>query len=232
MVADGARDADAARRRQPLQPRRDVDGVAINVAAVGDHVAEIDPDAKSQAALLGEIEIALGHCALNFASTAHRVDHAGKFRQHAVTGGFDDPAVMLVDLRIDQFAQMRLDAFVRAFLIGAHQARIAHHIGREDRGETACGGRCGHWPGDDNFRAEINLLRAGKRRFSSDWSASSIAAHSPSRNSAGSISLLTMPARSVRPARARKCPRPGGTMPSLSISPARSSARSTRSPKC
>ena len=48
----------------------------------------------------------------------------------------------------------------------------------------------------------------------------------------GSISLLTMPARLVRPARARTCPRPGGTMPSLSVSPARSSARSTRSPKC
>src|SRR5215470_16525453 len=47
MVAHRARDADAARCRQPLQPRRDVDAVAINVAAVGNHVAEIDPDAKS-----------------------------------------------------------------------------------------------------------------------------------------------------------------------------------------
>jgi K+ potassium transporter len=41
----------------------------------------------------------------------------------------------------DRFAQMRLEAFVRAFLIGTHQARIAHHMGGEDRGETAGGGR-------------------------------------------------------------------------------------------
>jgi hypothetical protein len=36
MVADGARDADAARRRQSLQPRCDVDAVAVNVVAVGE----------------------------------------------------------------------------------------------------------------------------------------------------------------------------------------------------
>ena len=29
----------------------------------------------------------------------------------------------------DQLAQMCLEAFVRAFLIGAHQARITRHIG-------------------------------------------------------------------------------------------------------
>jgi hypothetical protein len=55
MIVDRARDADAARPRQPLQPHRDVDAVAINIAAIGDHVAEIDPDAKAQAALFGEI---------------------------------------------------------------------------------------------------------------------------------------------------------------------------------
>src|SRR5438552_212577 len=69
---------------QPLQPHRDVDTVAINVAAIGDHVAEIDADAKSQAALLGEIQVAVGHCAMNFGGAAHRVDYAGEFRQHAV----------------------------------------------------------------------------------------------------------------------------------------------------
>src|SRR5437868_2924156 len=60
---------------------------------------------------------------------------------------------------------MRLDALVRAFLIGAHQARIAHHIGGEDRGKTAGGGRSGHCSGGDNFRTELNLLRAARRQF-------------------------------------------------------------------
>ena len=47
---------------------------------------------------------------------------------------------MLADLRVDELAAMRLEAFVRAFLVRAHQARIARHIGGEDRGETADSG--------------------------------------------------------------------------------------------
>src|SRR5205814_4849108 len=61
-----------------------------------------------------------------------------------IAGGLDDAPVMLADFRIDQFAQMRLEALVRAFLIGTHQARITHHIGGEDRSETAGYGRGGH----------------------------------------------------------------------------------------
>src|SRR6266566_574038 len=73
----------------------------------------------------------------------------------AVACGLDDPAVMLADLRIDQFDEMRLEAFVRALLISTHQARIPHHISGEDRGETAGGGRGGHCSGGANSRAEF-----------------------------------------------------------------------------
>jgi hypothetical protein len=74
--------------------------------------------------LLGEVQIAVGHPALNFAGAEHRIDYAGEFRQHAVAGGLDDPAMMRADLRIDQFDEMRLEAFVRALFIRTHQARI------------------------------------------------------------------------------------------------------------
>jgi hypothetical protein len=49
---------------------------------------------------------------------------------------------VLSDLRIDQLPAMRLEAFERAFFVRLHQARIAGHIGGEDRGETA---RRGHY---------------------------------------------------------------------------------------
>jgi len=137
VVADGTRDADATRRCQSLQPHRDVDGVAVNVAAVDDQVAEVDTNAKPQAARLGKLQITVDHRALDFGSAAHRVDDTGEFRQHTVTGGLDDAAVMLAGLRVDDFAHMRLEALVRAFLVRSHQARIADHIGREDCGETA-----------------------------------------------------------------------------------------------
>jgi hypothetical protein len=50
---------------------------------------------------------------------------------HYTTAG---TAPMLGDLRFDQFAEMRFQAFVRALLIGSHQARIAGHIRGKDRG--------------------------------------------------------------------------------------------------
>jgi len=52
--------------------------------------------------------------------------------------------MVLCDLRLDQFAQMRPEAFVRTFLVRAHQARVTRHIGGEDRGKTAGRGHsCG-----------------------------------------------------------------------------------------
>ena len=85
----------------------------------------------------GSIGLAVDHPALHLGGAAHRVDDAGEFRQHAVAGVLDDAAPVLLDLRIDQLPEMRLEALVRAFLVRAHQARIARHIGGEDRGETA-----------------------------------------------------------------------------------------------
>src|ERR1700674_750832 len=66
-------------------------------------------------------------------SAAHRVDDARKFNQQAVAGGLDDAALVLLDLRIDQLPANRLQAFVRGFLVRAHQTRIPRHIGGEDR---------------------------------------------------------------------------------------------------
>jgi hypothetical protein len=129
--------ADAARCRQPLQPCGDVDAVAINVAAVGDHVAEIDPDPEPDPAVLGYPGLAVDHCPLQFHGTAHRVDDAREFRQHAIASILDDAAGMLADLRVEELAAMRLEALVRALLVRAHQPRIARHIGSEDRGKTA-----------------------------------------------------------------------------------------------
>jgi hypothetical protein len=100
---------------------------------------------------LEKIQIAVEHRLLDFARTPHCVDRAGEFHQHTVAGGLDDPAVMLADLRVDQFAQMRLEAPVSAFLVDTHQARITYHVGREDRGETAGGNRSGHFSGGDPF---------------------------------------------------------------------------------
>jgi len=44
---------------------------------------------------------------------------------------------MLLDLRIDQLLEMRLEPLVGALLVLAHQARVARHIGGENGGQPA-----------------------------------------------------------------------------------------------
>jgi hypothetical protein len=46
-------------------------------------------------------------------------------------------APVLFDLGLNQLAEMRLEPVMCALFVGAHEARIAGHIGGEDRGEAA-----------------------------------------------------------------------------------------------
>jgi len=120
----------------------DVDTVAIEVVALDDHIAEINPDAQFDAAVRRDTRIPLGHRLLHRDRAAHRIDDAGKLHQEAVAGGLNDAALVLGDLRIEKLAAQRFEAFKRALLVRSHQPRIPRHIGGKDRSETA-GGR-GH----------------------------------------------------------------------------------------
>jgi hypothetical protein len=53
VVEHLAGDADAAGLRDPFEPRRDVDAVAIDPGLVVDDVTQVDADAEAHAARLG-----------------------------------------------------------------------------------------------------------------------------------------------------------------------------------
>ena len=93
--------------------------------------------AKPDLALLGHLRLAVDHSALNLHGAAYCVDHAGELRQETVADVLHGTATVLGDLRLDQLAEMRLQAFVRALLILAHQPRVAGHISGENRGKAA-----------------------------------------------------------------------------------------------
>ena len=137
VVVDRIGDEHPAGIGQGFDPRGDVDAVAIEVVALDDHVAEIDADAQFDAAVRRDAGVPLGHRLLHLDRAAHRIDDAGKLHQQAVAGGLDDAAPVLGDLRIEELAAQRLEAFERALLVRPHQPRIPRHIGGEDRGETA-----------------------------------------------------------------------------------------------
>ena len=102
-------------------------------SSVDDDVTEIDADAKFDTRFGRHTGIPLGHLPLHVDRAAHGVDDAGELDQKPVASGFDDAAAVFDDLRIDQFAPDRFQRRERAFLVGAHQPRIADHISGQDR---------------------------------------------------------------------------------------------------
>jgi hypothetical protein len=143
VVMHRIRDKHATWLGKAFKARRDVHAISEDVLAFCNHVAEVNTDAEFHALIGRNSSVALGHPPLHPNGATHRVDHAGEFGQEAIAGVLHDPAVVSGDRWIDQLPEMRPEPFVRALLIRRHQARIARHIGGEDRDEAAGGGHPG-----------------------------------------------------------------------------------------
>ena len=137
VIADRSGNRDAAGRGDSLEARRHIHTVPEYVLAVDDHIAQIDPHAKLDAAVLRHVLVAPRHGPLDLRRAGNRVHDARKLHQHAVAGNFDNAAMVLCDLTVDEFPAVRLQRSQRAHLIQAHQTAETNHVGGEDRGKTA-----------------------------------------------------------------------------------------------
>jgi hypothetical protein len=117
LVTYDAIDADPARLGQSFESRRDVNTIAIDVAAVLDDVAEIDPDTELDAPLLRLSGVTLGHLVLNFNGATYRIDNAGELNQEPVAGRLHNPAAVLLNLRVGKFASQLFERSESAFLV-------------------------------------------------------------------------------------------------------------------
>src|SRR5208283_3601428 len=144
LVAHDPADADSAGLGQGFEAGGDIDAVAINVALVDDDVAEVDADAELYPFVGRHVGVAPDHFALDLDGIAHRIDDAGELGQEAVAGGLDDAAPVLGDLGVAELAPYRRQRDQGAFLVGAHQPRIAGDIGRQDRRQPALDPLPGH----------------------------------------------------------------------------------------
>jgi len=111
-----------AKPTRRFEARRDIDSVAENVAVLDNDVAEVDADAEPDAPLVADHRLTLDHPALHFGGATDRIDHAWKFREEPVAGVLDNAAVVLLDLRLDQLTEMRLEALMCPVLVGPHKA--------------------------------------------------------------------------------------------------------------
>ena len=122
LLVDDGRHADFARLRNPLQSGGDIHPVAVDVAILDDHIAEIDADAEDDPLMFGRLGIALGHALLHRHGAGDRSHDARELDQQAVASGLDNPAPVLGDFRGDQLATMGPQPGQCAGLVLAHEA--------------------------------------------------------------------------------------------------------------
>ena len=122
----------------PFESSGDIDAVAHEVAvALLDYVAQMDADAKLDAAVFRNARIAFNHGVLHLDRAAHRVDHAAEFDQRPIASALDGPATMHGDRRVNEIAAERPEPGQRAIFVRAGEPAVADRVGCQDRGEFA-----------------------------------------------------------------------------------------------
>ena len=122
------RDAYAAGLRQRFEARRDIDALAIDVAALANHVTQINACPKDDAALFAQPGICLAHLALEFDSRFDGVESAGEFDKHPVAHHLHDPAVMGANGRFEDAGAPLHKRRQRAGFVGFHEPAVADYI--------------------------------------------------------------------------------------------------------
>ena len=119
-----------------FQPRGDIDAVAHQIAvALLDHVAEMDADAKLDAALGRNAGVPLDHAVLHLDGAAHGVDHAAELDDGAVAGALDHSPVMHGDRWIDQIAAQGSQPRQDPVLVRASEPAVADDVRHQNRGQ-------------------------------------------------------------------------------------------------
>jgi hypothetical protein len=109
----------------------------VGVLKFGPMIARrVDANPECDPPILGRLGLAPGHRLLHLDRAPDGTHHALELGQEPVAGVLYDPAAVLGDLRLDKVPEVSFQTLVRALLVGAHQGRIAGHVGGEDCGET------------------------------------------------------------------------------------------------
>ena len=137
MLVGSIGEADAPRLRQPFQPGREIDAVAVEIAALDDYIAQVHANAQHDLLVLREGRIGGAHGLLNIHGALHGANHALELDQHAIAHQLEDPAAVTGDLRLHHLAAAAHQCRQRPRLVLAHESAVAHHIGCQDRRQAA-----------------------------------------------------------------------------------------------
>jgi len=124
------------RLSKSLQLSRDIDGIAEEMVALNDDVADVDADAEPHVLADRSISILLRYGVLHCDSALHGIHGAGEVSDEAIASRVEDPTAIRGDQPIDD-DPVRRESAEGADLISPHQAAIAFDIRCEDRRELS-----------------------------------------------------------------------------------------------
>ncbi len=146
LIANCLADADAIWSGKRLQSCCNIDTIAKNLIAIDYDISHVNADAELHFLYVGHGGIAFLHPALKLDPTAQGVHHARELHEHAVAGRLDDPAPVLGDLEIYEGSAVGLELREGAFLVDAHEAAVASHIGCQNGREPSLHAFAGQAP--------------------------------------------------------------------------------------
>ena len=129
MISNWSRNADTARRTLSLKSCCHIHRVSVQVSAIGNRVAKVDPDPKANGPIGSMVSVLRRNLVLDFHGAAHCPVNAVEHNEQGIPAGLNDPATVLFDGGIDQVPTQCSQSLKRPHVIEADKPAVARHIG-------------------------------------------------------------------------------------------------------
>ncbi len=119
-----------------LKPDRHIDRVTVQISAIRDRIADVDPDPKADGPIRKLVTIKDRNILLHLDRKAYCPIDTVEYHQQGVAAGLNNPAAMSVEGRIDDLAPEFAQPLERLQVVQADQAAVANHVGIDDRDKS------------------------------------------------------------------------------------------------
>ncbi len=140
------RDAESPRRRQRLNARGHVHGIAGHISALVDHIAQVDADADQHTLFVRPRGVEVRHGRLHLDGAVYGRERGAELHQESVADGLDLAAVVFFDA-VTKDSAVLFEKFERQRLVAAAEGGEAHHVREHDGRQATLSSRpigCGH----------------------------------------------------------------------------------------
>jgi hypothetical protein len=130
MIAHRLRDADATRRTRSMKPGGHIHDGTIDVSAIRNYIADVDPYAKADGPI-GRVPAIIGWYLLlhRHGGATDRAVDAIEHDEEGVASRTNDPTAIFVDCRVDHSATECTEPLKRSYVIQPNQTAVTDHVG-------------------------------------------------------------------------------------------------------